>query len=92
MSSRRLKRRGEAELNDESEYTGTVENSNGTRYALGECIFFVWKSCDGVKTVKEIAQDFDDTFEFNQDDPYETVASIIDKLDSMDLVSGGLEG
>lgn len=87
MSSRRFKQKGEAELNDESEYTGIVTNLNGTRYALGECIFFVWESCDGVKTNKEIAGDFEAAFEHNQDDPQETVESIIGKLDGMDLVS-----
>jgi aminopeptidase-like protein len=87
MSSRRFKRKGEAELNDESEYTGMVTNLNGTRYALGECIFFVWEYCDGVKTINEIAKDFEVAFKHNQDDPLETVETIIDKLEDMGLVS-----
>ncbi|GEM_PF-1543876 len=91
MSSEKPKRKGEAELNDESEYTGMVENSNGTRYALGECIFFVWESCDGGKTVKSVARDFGDKFELCGDDHYETVVSIIKKLSGMDLMSSDME-
>ena len=92
MSSKKPKRMGKAELNDESEHTGMVDNPNGTRFALGECIFFVWESCDGEKTVKEIALDFRDKFELCGEEPYETVVSIIKKLCDMELVSGDMEG
>lgn len=87
MSSKKPKNKGNAELDNDSSYTGFVVKPNGTRIALGERVFWVWNACDGSKSTQQITEEFQSEFNQYDGDSHQRVKSIIEKLSGVDLVS-----
>jgi hypothetical protein len=65
----------------------SIINQSGAQFKLGKSSVWVWKSCTGANTHAKLVLEFSKAFSMQETEAQTTVATILEKLQKIGLVS-----